>query len=117
MLGFGEWVVLVFVPNADEAFMAEAMGALRIFSLSFLVRWLPFATQAYMMAVEQARAASIVSVGQALVIPLLVVAALWPLGLTGLWLNMPVSAGLAAILSCGVLVVFRRTVRERMERA
>ena len=114
VLAFPTQIVLVFVPGADAAFMDEATFALRVFCLSFVVRWLPFATQAYMVAVGQPRLASIVSVGQALVCPVVALVALWPLGLTGLWYNMPVAATLAAALSGVVLGVFRRTVHERM---
>ncbi len=110
-------IVLVFVPGADAAFMEEATFALRVFSLSFVVRWLPFATQAYMIAVGQSRLATIVSVGQALVCPLIALGALWPMGLTGLWLNMPVASALALCLALGVLVVFKRSMHERMARA
>ena len=117
VLAFPSQIVLVFVPAADAAFMEEATFALRVFCLSFVVRWLPFAMQAYMVAVGQSRLASVVSVGQALVCPIIALGVLWPLGLTGLWLNMPVAAALAAILSLVVLVMFRRTVHERLERA
>ena len=109
--------VRIFVPAADAAFMEEALFALRVFLAAFVVRWLPFATQAFMVAVGQSRLASAVSVGQALVCPLVALVALWPLGLTGLWLNMPVSSAAAGLLSLGVLVLFRRTVHERLARA
>lgn len=112
-----EQIVRVFVPAADAAFMREATLALSVFCLAFVVRWVPFATEAFMIAVGQARLASIVSVGQALVCPLLTLAALWPLGLTGLWLNMAVSSVLATALSACVLVLFRRTVHARLEHA
>ncbi|MBO7673843.1 MAG: MATE family efflux transporter [Atopobiaceae bacterium] len=117
VLAFPSQIVLVFVPGADAAFMEEATFALRAFCLSFVVRWLPFATQAYMVAAGQPRLASIVSVGQALVCPVVALFALWPLGLTGLWFNMPVASALAAVLSGAVLAVFRRTARDRMARA
>ncbi|MDO4539406.1 MAG: MATE family efflux transporter [Coriobacteriales bacterium] len=112
-----EAIVRIFVPAADAVFMHDATFALRLFCLSFVVRWLPFATQAYMVAVGQSRLASIVSVGQALVCPLIALAVLWPLGLTGLWLNMPAAAMLATFISAGVLLVFNRNVQERMEQA
>ena len=90
--------VRIFVPAADAAFMEEALFALRVFLAAFVVRWLPFATQAFMVAVGQSRLASTVSVGQALVCPLVALVVLWPLGLTGLWLNMPVSSAAAGLL-------------------
>lgn len=95
----------------------QATLYLRVFLVSFVVRWLPFASQAFMVAVGQSRLASIVSVGQALVCPLMALVALWPLGLTGLWLNMPVASAAAGVLSLGVLGLFRCTVHERLARA
>ena len=112
---FPAQIVLVFMPGAEQGLLEEGVFALRLFSLSFVVRWLPFATQAYMVAVGQSRLASIVTVVQSLVTPVVALVALWPLGLLGLWLNMPVAALLSAVLAAGVLVLFRRTVNERME--
>jgi Na+-driven multidrug efflux pump len=70
-----------------------------------------------MVSVGQSRLATIVSMGQSLVCPLVVLALLWPLGLTGLWLNMGVSTLATTVLSLFVLSLFRRTARERMVRA
>ena len=100
-------ITRVFMPHAEGALLDEAILALRLFSLAFVVRWLPFATQAYMIAVGQSRLASIVTVGQALVMPVIALVALWPLGLTGLWLNMPVASALSAVLAAWILFLFR----------
>ena len=47
--------------------------------------------------------------GTALVFPVLLIAVLWPLGLTGIWLNFAGTALLAAILS---LIVLRKVRSE-----
>ena len=104
-------ITQVFMPHAEGALLDEAVLALRLFSLAFVVRWLPFATQAYMIAVGQSRLASIVTVGQALVMPLVALAVLWPLGLTGLWLNMPVASALSSVLAAWILFLFRSQAR------
>ena len=96
--------------SGDGAFMAETAFALRLFSFTYLTRWFSFATQSYMLAIEQAAAASIISVSTALVFPVLLVAALWPLGLTGLWLNFAGTSLLAGALAALVL----RRVRRRL---
>lgn len=70
-----------------------------------------------MIAVGQIKLASFVSVAMVLVFPAAVLFALWPLGLDGLWLNSPVTHVLCAISSALVLLRFRKTVRERVERA
>ena len=98
-------ITLLFLPDADGAALAMGVGALRVFALTYLTRWLSFATQSYMLAVEKALAASVISVTTALVFPVGLLAALWPLGLEGLWANFPATSALAAALA---LVILRR---------
>ena len=98
-------ITLLFLPDADGAALAMGVGALRVFALTYLTRWLSFATQSYMLAVEKALAASVISVATALVFPVGLLAALWPLGLEGLWANFPATSALAAALA---LVILRR---------
>ena len=61
-----------------------------------------------MLAIEKPLPASIISVATALVFPVLLIAILWPLGLTGIWLNFASTALLAAILSGVILLKLRR---------
>lgn len=83
-------------------------GALRLFSLTYATRWFSFATQSYMLAIEKPLAASAISVSFALVFPVVLIVALWPLGLTGIWLNFAGTSALAGVLSLGILVWMRR---------
>ena len=46
-----------------------AAGALRLFSLTYVTRWVSFAVQSYFLAVEKPLPASIVSVCTAFVFP------------------------------------------------
>lgn len=98
----------IFLKLDDAAFAAETVWALKLFSATYLTRWFSFATQSYMLAVEESLSASVISVCTALVFPLVLVAVLWPLGLTGLWLNFAGTAALAAVLAGAALVRFRR---------
>ncbi len=82
---------------------------MRIFSLAYLTRWFSFATQSYMLAVEKPVFASSISVSTALIFPMVLVLALQPLGLTGIWMNFPGTALLAAVLAFFVLRRFRKT--------
>ena len=50
----------------------------------------------------------IISVCTAVVFPLLIIAVLWPMGLNGLWLNVPATSLLAAILAFFILNRFER---------
>lgn len=105
---FPEQITLLFMADAGQDVMGMAVGALRLFSLTYVVRWFSFATQSYMLAIEKSLPASIISVSTALVFPLILVILLWPLGLTGIWLNFAGTAVLAAVLSGVILLKMHR---------
>ena len=111
---FPSQIVGLFIGSADGALIQTGAFAMQLFSLTYLTRWFSFATQSYMTAVEKPLPASVISVSTALVFPVLLLAALWPLGLTGIWLNSTVSAVLAAVLAAVILIRFRRELRRRM---
>mgnify|MGYP006066602799 len=60
-----------------------------------------------MLAIEKPVPASVISVSTALVFPLILIVALWPLGLTGIWLNLAGTTLLAGILSAVILLKYR----------
>jgi Na+-driven multidrug efflux pump len=115
------WVVLLnampgffvnlFLPRADEAFMAEAIFALRIFSAGLLLRWFTFATQMFLVGVGDSVGATLIALCSALVFPLPLIWLLQPLGLTGLWLNGVVTAVLTTVLAAALLLQLRGRVR------
>lgn len=109
---FPEQITLLFMADAGQDVMGMAVGALRLFSLTYVVRWFSFATQSYMLAIEKSLSASIISVSTALVFPLILVILLWPLGLTGIWLNFAGTAVLAAALSGVILLKMRRELSQ-----
>ena len=49
-----------------------------------------------------------ISVSTALIFPVILIGALWPLGLTGIWLNFAGTSALAAILALVILIKLRR---------
>lgn len=102
---FPDVITRMFVSSPDAVFleMARGGGAVMLFALTYLTRWFSFATQSYMVAVERAGAAALISVSTALIFPVLLVAALWPLGLTGIWLNFAGTSVLAGIMSAVIL--------------
>ena len=112
-----EFMVHLFLPSADAEFVVLAVHALRLFSWSLLIKWFSFATQSFMIAVGQVRLASFVSVAMVCIFPLMALFALWPLGLDGLWLNSTATYVLCTVMCAFVLLRFRRTVHERLERA
>ena len=105
---FPAQITKLFVNDITPENLKLFVDALRLFCLTYIVRWFSFATQSYMLAIEKPMPASLISVSTALVFPVLLIAALWPLGLTGIWLNFAGTAFLAAVLSLFVLLKLRR---------
>lgn len=102
-----EQITRLFVADAGPEVLSMSVGALRLFSITYITRWFSFATQSYMLAVEKPLPASIISVSTALLFPVILIGILWPLGLTGIWLNFAGTAILAAVLSAIVLIRLR----------
>ena len=76
-------IARVFMQDVDASVIADTAFALRLFSITYLTRWFSFATQSFMLAIERAGAATLISLSTALIFPVLLIAALWPLHLTG----------------------------------
>ena len=108
---FPEQITKLFVADAGQEILHMSVGALRLFSLTYVTRWFSFATQSYMLAIEKPIPASLISVSTTFVFPVLLIGALWPLGLTGIWLNFAGTAILATILSAVILVKLRHVLR------
>ena len=102
-----EQITRLFVADAGPEVLSMSVGALRLFSITYITRWFSFATQSYMLAVEKPLPASIISVSTALLFPVILIGILWPLGLTGIWLNFAGTAILTAVLSAIVLIRLR----------
>ena len=105
---FPEPITKLFVADAGREILDLSAHALRLFSLTYITRWFSFATQSYMLAIEKPLPASLISVSTALLFPVILVGALWPLGLTGIWLNFAGTSILAAALSLLILLKLRR---------
>lgn len=110
---FPEILISLFTTSSDVAFLNEAIKALRIFAVSKLFFWFAFSTQCYLTAVEKSFYATLISVGSAFVFPMTFIFALQSLGLTGLWLNAPLTMAAVALLSVILLLIFSREMRKR----
>lgn len=106
------FIIHLFVPDANQELLSTATAALSLFSFAYLTRWLGFATQSYMIAIGKPFQAALISVSTTLAFPVLFLILLWPLGLTGIWLNLPASATLAAVLSVVILRSLRRELQQ-----
>lgn len=105
---FPEKIAGLFIPHADMELINIAIAALKLFSLTYITRWFSSAAQSFMTAVEKPIQASIISVSTVLIFPIVLILALWPLGLTGLWLNFAGTSLLSAILALLVMLRFRK---------
>ena len=101
-------VTVLFMAGSGSQVLEMAVPAAQLFALTYLTRWFSFSTQSYMLAIEKSIAAAVISVSTALLFPVLLVAVLWPLGLTGIWLNFSLTSLLAGALSALVLLQKRR---------
>ena len=106
-----EPIARIFMDDVSAEAIADTVFALRLFSLTYLTRWFSFATQSFMLAIERAGAATLISVSTALIFPVLLITALWPLGLTGLWLNFAGTSLLAGALAAVVMLRLKRDWR------
>ena len=115
LLAFPVPFVKLFMPGATGQLLAEAVRALRLFALALSVRWFAFGSQSFLVNVGEAVPATVISVCTAFVFPLVLIWLLWPLGLTGIWLNDLGNALLTSGL--GVVLLLRLRTKVRAMRA
>lgn len=108
MLMIPETISRLFMADVDAAGLSMTAGALRLFALTYVTRWFSFATQSFMLAIERPREAALISVSTALVFPVILIVLLWPLGLTGIWLNFAGTSVLSGVLAFIILYRLRR---------
>lgn len=98
----------VSVPFLEDLSLLEmAVAAVKISSFTYLVKWLGTAIQCLFMALEKPWPAMMLSMASSFVFPLLLIPALLPLELTGLWLNYPLTALLNAVLAVVIVLVYK----------
>lgn len=108
---FPEQITKLFISDVSVEVLALSVGALRLFCFTYLVRWVSFATQSFMLAIEKPLPASAISVSTALIFPVILLIVLWPLGLTGIWLNLAGASLLSAIMSVFILAKVRHELQ------
>lgn len=104
-------LAVIFIGETSSAYFTMAVTALRFFALTYLTRWFSFAVQSYMLAVGNAVGATVISLSVALLFPVILIVALWHLGLTGIWLNFAGTSLLAGVLAAFVMIRFQRNSR------
>lgn len=110
---FSEPVASLFVNSKDTMLLAESARAIRLFCFAYLFRWFGVTTQGFLSAIEKPAPATAMSVSQALIFPVLMLGALWRLGLDGIWLNFVGVNMMSAALGTVLMIRVGREIRKR----
>lgn len=110
---FSRPVASLFVDAESVAYLGLASHALKLFSVSFLVRWFSIIAQSFLTAIEKPVHATILSVATALVFPVILLGALWPLALDGVWLNTLGTAVLTGLLAVVLILHVQKTINHQ----
>ena len=112
MFLFPEQLVSLFLKSEEANLSNMAVPALQLLSLTYLTMWFGFAIQSFLVALDKPLPASILSLSNAFVFPLLLIVIMWPFGLNGIWLNFPITSALVSILA-GVILIRMKKKLER----
>ena len=110
---FSGTVASFFVSAEDAHLLAIATPAIRLFCFAYLFRWFVVTTQSFLSAIEKPALATAMSVSVALFFPVLMLGALWMLGLDGIWLNFVGVNALAALLGAVLMYYVNREIKKR----
>ncbi|MBR4073862.1 MAG: MATE family efflux transporter, partial [Firmicutes bacterium] len=94
-----------FTNEVDVRLFDLSTHAIRLFCLAYIFRWIVVTTQSFFSAIGKPLQATILSVGTAFVFPVILLAALWGLGLDGIWLNFAGVNFLSAV--CGIMMLYK----------
>lgn len=113
-LFFGaELVAKFFVNQADARLLELSVHAIRMFCWAYLFRWFTVTAQGYLSAIQKPGQATLMSVSFAMVFPVLLLGALWPLGLNGIWLNFPGTNLLVAVVGAVLMLCLSKEIKKR----
>ncbi len=115
LFGFPGVVAALFAKGEDFRLLQMSTHAIRLFCLAYVFRWLVVMTQSFLSALEKPLQAATVSVGTALVFPVILLGALWNLGLNGIWLNFAGVNMIAAILCVVFLIFLYKEIKAKQE--
>lgn len=104
-------IASLFVEQGNMSLLNDSASALRLFCLTYLIRWVGFCAQSFFTAIEKPFEASVLSVSSAFVFPVIVMLVLWPMGLTGLWLNQAGTAVLMAFMAVIMLIRMQKKLK------
>ncbi len=116
MFLFPQQISELFVKADDNALLEMSVNALRLFSVTFIVRWFGFAVQGFFSAIEKPLPASVLSVSTALILPIAFIFLFSPMGLDGLWLNMAATSLVVSVMAFFMLLNTQKKMREDIKR-
>lgn len=106
--------IAALFANAEDGRLLEiSTHAIRIFCFAYAFRWLAVMAQSFLSAVQKPIQATIMSVGTAMVFPILLLGALWTFGLDGIWFNFVGVNAIAAIVAVVLLAQLLKEIRRR----
>ena len=115
MLLFPRQITLLFLDEGGSELLSMSVHALRLFSAAYLTRWFGFAVQSFLIALDKPLPATVLSVSNAFVFPVALIALLWPLGLDGLWLNTPITSALVSVLAIFIALRMKNLLKTPTE--
>ena len=108
-------VAALFTNDEDIMLLEQSAKAIKLFCFAYLFRWFGVTTQGFLSAIEKPALATIMSVATAFAFPLIILGALWSLGLNGIWLNFVGVNILTAILGLFLLRIVAKEIKKKIE--
>lgn len=95
----------VAIPFLEDLSLIDmSVHALKLFAFAFIFKWFGQSVQSFFMALEKPVPAMLISVASVFIFPIIIILALYPMELDGLWLNYAITSFLTALLSGGILI-------------
>ena len=95
--------------ESDSASLTLAVHAISIMGLTYLVRWISYSCQSFSSAIGKSGEATVLSLCNALIFPVLMMLILGRSGLEGLWYIMPSAA---LLTSAAAIVIYLLKIRK-----
>lgn len=102
-----------FVSAEDARLFEISTHAIRLFCFAYLFRWFGVMTQSFFSAIEKPVPATAITVTTAFISPVILLGALWPFGLDGIWFNFVGVNVIAATLSLILLSFLLREIKKK----
>lgn len=102
-------IASLFANVEDVRLLEISTHAIRIFCFAYVFRWFGVMSQGFLSAIEKPAQATLLSVGTALVFPIILLGALWNFGLDGIWFNF---VGVNLLTTILAVILLKRISKE-----